>query len=307
MWWQECLVEDFYLKSRVHALEEGLFLKRDDELSCGVSGSKLRKYASLLYFLKKQGIKRLVLIGGAYSNNIVGLVQVLKERAYEVHAFLKGDTWGAKGNGALLRLLLEDHEVTWVKHEDWGCVEEIAQGFVTREGKGALLVPEGAFMKEALPGAMTLADDIEEGAYDRIFVDAGTGLTAGGLLLGLRAKGDRTPLHIVQMAGFDGEFEERLEICKGFYELLSGMKTPDCTDYTCMRPVTAKSFGAVNATVWKEVRLLARNHGVLAEPVYVAKLLLTVRQFLKEKQGYKGKSLVVHSGGTLGLLGFRPE
>ena len=32
------------------------YVKRDDELGCGISGSKLRKYASLLPFLMNKGI-----------------------------------------------------------------------------------------------------------------------------------------------------------------------------------------------------------------------------------------------------------
>src|ERR1700761_5279772 len=71
--------------SRVHSLRSFLFsgttcyVKRDDELGFGVSGSKIRKYCSLIPFFLNQGIQEVVVIGNAYSNHVLSLVQLLIE------------------------------------------------------------------------------------------------------------------------------------------------------------------------------------------------------------------------------------
>ncbi|MEK7749647.1 MAG: hypothetical protein AAB277_01590, partial [Planctomycetota bacterium] len=52
--------EAFRLQSRIHRLRwfgrSDIWVKRDDELSFGVSGTKLRKHASIIPSLKQKGI-----------------------------------------------------------------------------------------------------------------------------------------------------------------------------------------------------------------------------------------------------------
>jgi len=71
--------EDFPVHSRVHrlnisdALAIECYVKREDELGSLLSGSKVRKARSLVAGLKKQGCKKVGLIGGQYSNHVLGL------------------------------------------------------------------------------------------------------------------------------------------------------------------------------------------------------------------------------------------
>ncbi len=49
---------DYQLQSRTHLLKnfKNIYIKRDDELSFGISGSKIRKYASLIPNLLRHSI-----------------------------------------------------------------------------------------------------------------------------------------------------------------------------------------------------------------------------------------------------------
>ena len=75
--------ESLLFHSRVHALSDNEYpdtwIKREDESSFGISGSKKRKYASLIPFLKKNKFDCVGVIGGSNSNNVIGLVQLLIE------------------------------------------------------------------------------------------------------------------------------------------------------------------------------------------------------------------------------------
>jgi len=71
--------------TRIHPLPSRVlgrraWILREDELSAGVTGSKLRKFASLLPQLESQETQVAGMIGGPNSNNLVGLAQMLKER-----------------------------------------------------------------------------------------------------------------------------------------------------------------------------------------------------------------------------------
>ena len=75
------LIPDLNRHSRVHILHgylpgpgcHPLYIKREDELNPAVVGTKLRKYLSILLALTKKKISRVILIGSAHSNNVVGL------------------------------------------------------------------------------------------------------------------------------------------------------------------------------------------------------------------------------------------
>lgn len=83
--------EAFRLQSRIHRLRwfgrSDIWVKRDDELGFGVSGTKLRKHASLIPALKKRGIEEVVVIGGAHSNNVLSAAQTLTENNIRMTPF----------------------------------------------------------------------------------------------------------------------------------------------------------------------------------------------------------------------------
>lgn len=72
------------LSSRVHSLnhfpDEDVccYVKRDDELGCGISGSKLRKYAGLVPLLISHKIRHLIVIAGSQSNNLLAALQIAR-------------------------------------------------------------------------------------------------------------------------------------------------------------------------------------------------------------------------------------
>src|SRR5437016_4466946 len=115
---------EYSLHSRVHPLrsysfdEAKVFVKRDDELGFGISGSKMRKYSSLIPFLIAHKFQEVVLIGGAYSNNVLGLVQLLIENGIKATLFLREDVGDdLKGNRLLLSLLVDEQTIHWISRK----------------------------------------------------------------------------------------------------------------------------------------------------------------------------------------------
>lgn len=301
------------LHSRVHRLRSfagNCFVKREDELGFGISGTKARKYLSLLPALLKESPQEVVITGSAYSNHVLSLSQLLIENGVRPILFLLGDpNCKPQGNFLYTLLLSDPANIHWVPRKDWADVEKIAEVYAEERrklGVRALVVPQGGNCREALPGAMTLAADIlrnekELGiSFDHVLIDSGTGLTACALILGLAAHKKKTFVHVVQVAGYREEFLETLE------KRREDLMAPSPALFRLYSPSNAPKFGSVNQTVFRTIAELARNEGFLTDPVFTAKLFYEGRRIIEEAQ-LTGNILFVHSGGGLGMTGFQEE
>jgi 1-aminocyclopropane-1-carboxylate deaminase/D-cysteine desulfhydrase-like pyridoxal-dependent ACC family enzyme len=109
--------------------------------------------------------------------------------------------------------------------------------------------------------------------------------------------------HVVVLAGSYEEFQSGLSRVIQYARDFLGVPLNSLPDYRKYDSATARSFGSANKTVFKEIQRIAREAGILTDPVYSAKLFLTARQTIRD-QALKGNILLVHSGGGLTLTGF---
>jgi len=297
------------LHSRIHPLHafpKGAhwFVKRDDELSCGISGSKYRKYASLLPYLKKERFQNIHLVGSSYSNHLVGILQLLNENSLTPIVYvLDATSKPVKGNYALIKWLLGEKTLHILSKEEWLQRDAIIQ---EKLDDVSFYVPEGADCLPALYGALSLAADIgyQEKklgiTFDHIFIDAGTGLSAIALILGASFLRLQAHIHVTLMAGSEKEFENKLH----HYKSLLPMDISLCS-YELHKSLLSASFGSTSKKVFEEVRWMALNEGILCDPIYSVKLFHTAK-LVQQNHHLEGNLLCIHSGGTLSLLGF-PE
>lgn len=299
----------FQLRSRAHRLQKSaLYVKRDDELGFGVSGSKLRKYASLLPVLKKQS-KKVAVTGSFHSNHVLSLVQLLKQEGIAYKLFLQAPRSALKqGNAFFLSLLLKEGEALLFEDMPFSPPETWKDLREKECGEEFFWVPQGGCMEECLVGALTLSLDLLQNekdlqtSFDHVFIDAGTGLGAAALVLGLGYLQKQTKVHVVQMAGTEGEFIQTIASFRGFLQKRLRLPLTPCS-YVCHVPATAKSFGSHNASVFQTIKETAEKEGIFLDPLYTAKLFMTAQKVV-EKQGLTGEILWVHSGGALSLAGF---
>jgi len=311
-------------KSRCHPLQEyipssrgvSVWVKREDELNPTAIGSKLRKYLSLLPHLKSIGCSQVILIGGSNSNNVLGLSQILSALGVDVWVMVKtARDPTLRGHWLLLNLLLPKERIHLVTADEWPCVLNMASELAQKlevQGTKPVIVPEGGDHPAVLPGILTIALDLtrneseSEFHFDHIWTDAGTGISAIGLVLGLHflRQQDKT-IHITLIAGTEAEFEVRYERFKKELERLTQAPLPNTRPTLCFRrPVSAAAFGSLNHTILKETKLIARTTGLLMDPVYSVKHFLTVKSALQQNP-LRGNHLIMYNGGTQGLNGFQ--
>lgn len=317
---QPCL-SDLPVHSRIHSLhsfshfKNRAFVKRDDELSFGISGSKMRKYASLIPYLKEKSAKKAILIGSPYSNNILGLTQLFIENKIEpIYFLLENSSKLAKGNYALLQCFIDQTNIHWIPRQDWPRVNEIAKQFSEYQKHAVPIIPEGADLESALPGAMTLVLDIIENErfyaikFDQLYLDAGTGFTAIASIIALAFLERNMRINILLLADTQEQFIAKLWL---HYQLF---KTRFSLEFSLnailnqlhfYQPNQAKSFGATSPNLFRFIREIAQKEGFLTDPIYSAKLFLFAKEKIKEYQSEQEQHhLIVHSGGALSLTGF---
>jgi 1-aminocyclopropane-1-carboxylate deaminase len=310
-------------RSRIHGVmgyfpstrEAPVYIKREDELSAGVIGTKWRKYLSLLPELVQLQCRQAILIGSAHSNNLLGLTQLLKERGITPQLLFKhpGDST-PRGNLLWLKMLLPQENLHPVRSSEWQRVDQLARELAADLPKDSnpIVIAEGGDHPAVLPGILTLALDIarnedESGiAFQDIWTDSGTGVSAIGLALGLRLLGlSHKRLNITLIAGSPEEFLQRYIRFEQLTEKTLGLSlehpSPELRFFT---PASAPSFGSVNKTVLDETRRIARELGLLVDPVYSAKHFLTVKREM-ERNRPDTPQLVLFNGGPLGLCGFQ--
>ena len=223
---------DLLVESRIHRISSfdrtdcQAFVKREDESGFGISGCKKRKYASLIPFLQKEAFDLVSLIGGINSNHIAGFSQLLIEEKIPFHLFLK-KPYGNQiaGNRLITHLLTNKDQISFIENDQWENVESLAKEIFS-SSKRNYVIPEGGSCLAALPGALTLLHDIirNEQAlgheFDHIFIDSGTALIAGGLVLMNHLLKRKSQIHIVLMADDEKYFAGRLGLFQQwFYEL----------------------------------------------------------------------------------------
>lgn len=294
------------LESRVHRLNQfpsnqvQCFIKRDDELGCGISGSKLRKYSSLIPFLHAEKITHLIIVAGPQSNNLLSLLQLARELNLKVTAMLI-KPWSMKiqGNFKLSKLFLPEQDIIWIERHDWHQILIIAQHYARTLNEKSFVLSEGASVLEAMPGSMSLADDIVRNErvlqrhFQHIFIDAGSGFSAAALIKRLQQVQHNACIHVLLLADTKTVFLSKLLEWTGI-SYFNG---------TLMYPSTAKAFGSVNQSIKNEIKRIALEEGILADPIYAAKLLYESRQYIVLNE-LQGNVLIIHSGGTLTMAGF---
>lgn len=301
-------LSSFPVHSRVHRMqEERWYVKRDDELGFGISGSKLRKYISIIPYIKKEK-KTVALVGSFSSNHVLSLLQLLKQESIPYQLFLE-KTHGKKGNAFFLSLLLQEKEIIWIDQVPSVFKQKWMQNLEEKCGKEFVWIPMGGCMQEALPGALTLCLDLlrneqEIGAFfSHVFVDAGTGLCAIALILGMSYLQRDIAIHVVLIAGTRDEFIETLSYFHSYLQKLLG-ESFSLLPYQLYEPFIAKSFGSFNASVRNFIKKTAEKEGIFLDPMYTAKLVMTAQEVVL-RDNLQGNRVWIHSGGALSLSGFQ--
>ena len=261
-----------------------------------------------------------VLVTGAVQSNLVRIAAAAARKlGMAVHIQLEdrvadgGETYRTSGN------LLLDRVLGATLHP-FPEGEDEAAADAALERRAAALAEEGRrpYVIHSAPGHAPLgglgyvvaAEEIVEQApgtgLDAVVCASGSALTHAGLLVGLRALGERAPVLGICVRRDAGRQTARVARVAG---ALAGMiERPDAFDaggVDVSDAVLAPGYGRLNDSTREAMALAARHEGLLLDPVYTAKAMAGLIAHVRSGRIAAGsRVLFVHTGGQPALFAY---
>jgi 1-aminocyclopropane-1-carboxylate deaminase/D-cysteine desulfhydrase-like pyridoxal-dependent ACC family enzyme len=138
---------------------------------------------------------------------------------------------------------------------------------------------------------------------ERIFVTVGAGMTLAGLVLGLKHLGARARVVGVSVSGAAAAVApEVIEHARRAAGLLGLATTVSEADFILVDGAYP-GYGLMSPDVADSIRLVARHHGMVLDPVYNAKTMRAlVEQIRKGEVGPRDTVVFVNTGGAPALF-----
>lgn len=260
-------------------------LKRDDLINPVISGNKWRKLKYNLESFFESGMKRLMTVGGAYSNHLVATAYVCKWLDIPCLGLIK--THAIDHHNPSLKdclsygmdLIPVGHNFKLDQIDDW-----------LKEGDYWL--PEGGSNNLGLKGMRHVVEEIGDDQYDFGFVSVGSGGTLGGLI--------RNNLPVDRLFGVSSfavdrmkrEIEQNFDIDGNSYDLI------DASDIC--------KFGRYSNQLVDYCDTFYHRFGIVLDPIYTSKMMMTIQRLLDEGFIPNGATVwALHTGGIQGWKGMK--
>lgn len=276
--------------SEFAAADISVYLKREDLVFPLASGNKWRKLKYNLRAFQESNASVLLTFGGAFSNHLAavaamgaryGIVTIGIVRGAELaHKPLNPTLATCQQNGMLL---------SFVSREEYHQKELGDTVLALQKTHGVLyILPEGGTNVLAVKGCAEILTS-EDAAFDTIGCAVGTGGTLAGL-----ANSCKTHQHVV---GF--------QVVKDV-SITARIRTfAPSNNWTLVQHLLHRGYAQVSKPLVSFADDVLQQTGVLLDPIYTAPMLFQLVQMIKDDTWTFGKKiLLIHTGGTQGIIGF---
>lgn len=287
-------------KSKIQKLEDALFdhkkvevfMLRDDLLHPGISGNKWRKLKYNLLNLSKEGLNRVVTVGGPYSNHIAAMAEAGKVFGFETIGLIRGYE-SYRSNPTLSRAEDLGMEIRFLSKKNY---DKIGDDFLNRLRAeiGAFgFVPMGGGNQLGMKGCMEIVQEITE-TTTHITVGCGTGSTMAGIVSG--TKENQMVIGFPAMKG--GDFMQR-DIEN--YLAKSGM---DKSNFEMNTRFHFGGFAKVNMELADFIKEFHLKQGFILDGIYTGKMMFGLYKMISQDYFPKGSVITaIHTGGVQGNIG----
>jgi L-cysteate sulfo-lyase len=298
------------LEAALGAGSPQLFMKRDDLLSFGLGGNKVRKMQAVAAEALAAGADTLITCGGVQSNHcrVTAAAGAALGLAVELVVNLSGTAPAAPAGNARLDHLF-GASIHYVSNRDQRApkMQEIADR-LTRDGRRPFIVPLGA---STATGAIGFARGVQEIATgglrpDAIVFASSSGGTQAGLVAGCALFG-LTP----RIIGISAD-ESSSALAGVVHELLTAVAAqlgakPETVGATQGVEVddgfVGEGYGVPTPASIEATELAARREGILLDPVYTAKAMAGLIARVRRGEFTSNQTVLFwHTGGIPGYF-----
>jgi 1-aminocyclopropane-1-carboxylate deaminase/D-cysteine desulfhydrase-like pyridoxal-dependent ACC family enzyme len=298
-----------------------IFIKRDDLAGLGFGGNKSRLLEFVMGAVRRDGCDAVVACASMQSNKLREIAVAANRLGLRCVLCLQHGDPRAPRQGNLLLFDLLGVELRFLPPEqsegprvleaqEAAKVELEAQGHRVyvmdrRLEYGALATAAYVHQAEELVNQMA-----EIGRTPlRVFVTVGAGMTAAGMILGLK--------HLGCPARVEGVCVEQsaevlrpevLDYAQRAAALLGLATQVKPEDITLHGQYLAPGYGRLTPAVAETIRLMAKSEGILLDPVYTGKTMAAVIDQIRRGVIAREESVTfIHTGGTPALFAYSEE
>jgi len=284
-----------------------IWFKRDDLISFGLGGNKVRGLELLAADAMAKGVEVLVTGAGAQSNHVRATAAAAAHCGLRCVAVFWGDAPARiDGNYRVTRLL--GAEVVFTGDPDRTSVDRGIQALcheLRHKGQHPYPFPRGGACALGALGQALAAREIHEQCRalefdpDVIVLATGSGATHAGWLLGSRALG--SPWTVESFTVSRPAEEARMEVARLATEAaallgLDWIFNPQ--DAIVHSGFIGEGYGIPSIEAADAIRLVGRTEGLLLDPTYTGKAMAGLLDGLRrERLGSYSKVVFVHTGG----------
>ena len=285
-----------------------LFMKRDDLLSFGMGGNKVRKLQTVLAEAIAGGADTLITCGGLQSNHCRATAAAGAALGLRVILVVNGtQQYQATGNALLDQLFGAEVRYTASREERASTMSAVAKEMATA-GRRPYVIPLGASTPLGAAGfALGIQEILASGLRPDIIVHASSsggtqaGLIAGCALYGLKAR--------VLGISADEPSASLAATVRGIIEALADRLGGSRTAFGADRDIdvddgfVGEGYGVPTDGSREALTMAARHEGVVLDPVYTAKAMAGMIERIR-RGGFSAAQTVLfwHTGGQAGLF-----
>ncbi len=300
---------------RLHAQLGGpaLWVKRDDQTGATESGNKIRKLQFAVAEAMRLGADTLITCGGLQSNHARTTVVVARRMGLNVELVLRGESPRQLVGNLLLDSLLGAtvHLYDPEAYADKDAIMKARAEVLRAEGKRPFVVAEGCSMASGSWGYIEAMREVLawEAAnairFDAIVSGVGSGGTAAGLELGARLLGFRGQVVGVPVCDDEAFFRQKIDrLCDETVRAYNLPIEVRAEDIGLLGGYVGGGYGISSEAERESLVMLAREEGIVLEPVYSGKAFHALRSELSGRFDGMKNVLFVHTGGVFGLAAY---
>lgn len=293
-----------------------IWIKRDDLLGLAGGGNKTRKLEFLVAAALAEGADTLITVGAPQSNHCRLTLAAAAREGLKCRLVIEERVKGsyspdALGNNFLFQLLGAESVRMVALGADLTAEMAADAAAVRKAGGRPYVIPGGGSnplgaLGYAACAAELVTQSFEMGrVFDRIVVASGSAGTHAGLLVGLRALNSRLPVHGVSVRRDTAAQTGNVLALAQATAALLGTPAPDAEDVRVDDAQVGPGYSLPTPAMVEAVQMLAREEGVLLDPVYSGKAMAGLIAAVRDGRIPRGERIVfLHTGGAPSLPAF---
>ena len=294
-----------------------LFIKRDDNTGLASGGNKTRKLEYLIQQALNEGCEIVITAGAQQSNHCRQTAAACSIAGLECHLML-GGTPPKQYNGNLLLSSLLGANIHFTGENRKGEDIESLKKDLENNGKKCFVIPYGGSNVTGALGFVQAVKELknqlieQDLKIDYIFFASSSGGTQAGLTLGIELFGldtELVPINIDKAEMKEGSLEEVvLRLVKDGAKLLGIDKTYTLGDIPLNKDYDKAGYGVITHKEKVAIHELAREEGIVLDPVYTGRAFYGMLDCLKEKKINPDSNVLFwHTGGLPAIFHYADQ